>query len=63
MDEEDTPLQQVTTETSSGTNVYEIFFIINNFVVSQNDDTTDKYVDFVLVWEDKPSDPLWSVHK
>ena len=34
MDEEDTPLQQVTTETSSGTNVYEIFFIINNFVVS-----------------------------
>lgn len=33
-----------------------------NISPSQNNNADEKNADFVLVWEDNPSDPQWSVH-
>ena len=33
-----------------------------NTMHSQNNNADEKNVDFVLVWEDNPSDPQWSNH-
>ena len=33
-----------------------------NTMHSQNNNADENNVDFVLVWEDNPSDPQWSNH-